>query len=140
MKKKLMIIAEIGVNHNGSLKLAKKLVDKAKWAGADYIKIQNYIPELIVTKKTPKADYQKKNDGIQGNMYKMLKKYHFNFSKTTKLINYCKKKKINFMSSPFDEKSLKLTPKTGFWRITRHLMNIFQNSDGYLQFRQHSCL
>ena len=91
----LIVIAEIGINHNGSLKLAKKLVDIAKKAGADYIKIQNYIPELIVSKNTRKANYQKKNDK-SNDMLSMLRKYHFNFKKTNKLINYCKKKKLNF--------------------------------------------
>lgn len=104
--KNLKIIAEIGINHNGSLIIAKKLVDKAKLAGADFVKIQNYVPELIVTKKTPKAKYQTKNSNRNENMYEMLKKYHFSFNKTGKLINYCKKKKIKFISSPFDEKSL----------------------------------
>ena len=106
MKKinKLTIIAEIGINHNGSLKIAKKLVDKAKDSDADFIKIQNYLPALIVTKNNPKAQYQKNNNKNE-NMQSMLRKYHFNFSKTSKLLKYCKKKKIKFLSSPFDEVS-----------------------------------
>ena len=106
----LIVIAEIGINHNGSLKLAKKLVDIAKKAGADYIKIQNYIPELIVSKNTRKANYQKKNDK-SNDMLSMLRKYFFNFKKTNKLINYCKKKKIKFLSSPFDDKSFEFLKK-----------------------------
>ena len=104
--KDLTIIAEIGINHNGSLKLAKKLVEKAKWAGADYIKIQNYIPDLIVTKNTPKAKYQKKDGKHNEKMFSLLKKYQFNFIKTNEIIKYCKKLKIKFLSSPFDKVSL----------------------------------
>ena len=103
-KNKLTIIAEIGINHNGSLKLAKKLVDKAKDSGADFIKIQNYLPTLIVTKNNPKAQYQKNNNRSE-NMLSMLRKYHFNFFKTSQLIKYCKQKNVKFLSSPFDEVS-----------------------------------
>ena len=75
--------------------MAKKLVDCAKNSGADYVKIQNYVPNLIVTKTTPKANYQ--SDKIKKEkMFEMLKKYHFNFSKTSQLIKYCKKKILNF--------------------------------------------
>jgi N,N'-diacetyllegionaminate synthase len=108
--KNLMIIAELGINHNGSLKIAKKLVDVAKASGANYVKIQNYIPDLIVTRNTPKAKYQR-NHGNNKTMYEMLKKYYFNFDKTTELIKYCKKKKINFLSSPFDEVSFQFLKK-----------------------------
>ncbi len=109
-KNKLIIIAEIGINHNGSLKIAKKLVDKAKDSGADFIKIQNYLPGLIVTKNNPKAQYQKNNNQNE-NMQSMLKKYHFNFSKTSQLLKYCKKKNIKFLSSPFDEVSFNYLKK-----------------------------
>ena len=108
--KNLIIIAEIGINHNGSLKIAKKLVDVAKDSGANYVKIQNYIPELIVTRNTPKAKYQKNHDSNK-TMYEMLKKNHFNFDKTSELIKYCKKKKINFLSSPFDDLSFQFLKK-----------------------------
>ncbi len=108
--KNLIIIAEIGINHNGSLKIAKKLVDVAKDSGANYVKIQNYIPELIVTRNTPKAKYQKNHDSNK-TMYEMLKKNHFNFDKTSELIKYCKKKKINFLSSPFDDISFQFLKK-----------------------------
>jgi N,N'-diacetyllegionaminate synthase len=59
MKKKIIIIAEIGVNHNGSLSRAKKLIDAAKWSGADYAKFQTYIPEEVFSVNAPKAEYQK---------------------------------------------------------------------------------
>lgn len=105
MKRKLIIIAEIGINHNGSLKLAKKLAKKAKISGADYVKIQNYVPNSIVTKSTPKANYQRNKNKNNEKMYSMLKKYHFSFFKTEKFMKYCKKIKIKFLSSPFDETS-----------------------------------
>ena len=110
-KEKINIIAEIGINHNGSLKLAKKLVDCAKNSGADYVKIQNYVPNLIVTKTTPKANYQSDKNKKKEKMFEMLKKYHFNFSKTSQLIKYCKKKNIKFLSSPFDDISFDFLKK-----------------------------
>ena len=90
-KEKINIIAEIGINHNGSLKLAKKLVDCAKNSGADYVKIQNYVPNLIVTKTTPKAKYKSNKNKKKEKMLEMLKKYHFNFSKTVNLLNIVRK-------------------------------------------------
>ena len=107
---KLIIIAEIGINHNGSLKLAKKLVKHAKTCGADYVKIQNYIPNMIVTKNTPKANYQK-NNNLEEKMFSMLDEYHFSFKKTIELIKFCKKIKIKFLSSPFDELSFEFLKK-----------------------------
>ena len=70
---KTFVIAEIGVNHNGSIKLAKKLVLKAKEAGADCVKFQTFNPDKIVTKWSPKAEYQKKRDKSLSH-YVMLKK------------------------------------------------------------------
>ncbi len=111
MRRKLIIIAEIGINHNGSLKLAKKLAKEAKNSGADYVKIQNYDPESIVTKSTPKASYQRNPNNYNEKMYTLLKKNHFSFLKTEKFIKYCKKIKIKFLSSPFDEKSFEFLKK-----------------------------
>jgi N,N'-diacetyllegionaminate synthase len=108
---KLIIIAEIGINHNGSLKIAKKLVEHAKACGADYVKIQNYIPSMIVTKSNPKAKYQYDSSKNKEKMISMLAKYHFDFKKTIELMKFCKKIKIKFLSSPFDELSFNFLKK-----------------------------
>ncbi len=110
-KKKVIIIAEAGVNHNGSLRIAKKLVDKAKEAKADYIKFQTFKAESISTKNALKANYQKKNSGRYETQFQMLKKLELNENKFLKIISYCKKKKIGFLSSPFDIDSLKFLKK-----------------------------
>jgi N,N'-diacetyllegionaminate synthase len=106
MYKKLNIIAEIGINHNGSYSIAKKLVDEAQSAGADYVKFQNFIPEELVTTNLPRAKYQLSKIKKNTSMLEMLKKYNFDLKKTQKIIKYCKKKKIKFLSSPFDNVSL----------------------------------
>ena len=80
MRRKLIIIAEIGINHNGSLKLAKKLAKEAKNSGADYVKIQNYDPESIVTKSTPKASYQRNPNNYNEKIYNSDARFVTNFS------------------------------------------------------------
>ncbi len=104
--KKVLIIAEAGVNHNGSLKLAKLLVDAAKKSGADIIKFQTWITEELVDKSAPKAKYQKENDGIFTSQFEMLKKLELSQNDFKQLKNYCDKKKIKFLSTPDEEKSL----------------------------------
>ena len=101
------IIAEIGVNHNGKLSLAKKLIDMAKSAGADIVKFQTFVPEDVVISNLKLAPYQKKNlsKKKQQTMLSMIRKYFLNFTEQKKLYNYCKKRKIQFLSSPFDIKS-----------------------------------
>ncbi len=98
------IIAEAGVNHNGSLKLAKKLVDAAKKAGADAMKFQTFKTEELVTEKAPQAEYQKKNVNAKS-QFEMLKKLELSESEFREIFKYCEKKKIIFLSTPFDEKS-----------------------------------
>ena len=110
MNSKVQIIAEVGVNHNGSIQIAKKLIDIAKDAGANFVKFQIYKTSLLVTKKGPLAKYQKKNS-LLNNQYDLLKKYEFSFEKFLKIIDYCKKKKIKFLGSPFDEESAKFLNK-----------------------------
>lgn len=107
-KKRRIIIAEIGVNHNGSLKIAKKLIDIAKKSGADFVKFQTYKTENIVRKSTRMAAYQKKNLKKEITQFEMLKKLELSENSHKNLINYCKKRKISFLSSPFDLESLNL--------------------------------
>lgn len=101
------IIAEVGVNHNGKLSLAKKLIDMAKSAGADIVKFQTFVPENVVISNLKLAPYQKKNlsKKKQQTMLSMIRKYFLNFVEQRKLYNYCKKRKIQFLSSPFDIQS-----------------------------------
>ena len=74
MENKVIIIAEAGVNHNGDLDLAKKLIDVAAEAGADYVKFQTFVADSLVSKVAEKADYQKVNTGNNDSQYEMLKK------------------------------------------------------------------
>ena len=107
-KNKTIIIAEAGVNHNGSIKLAKKLIDVAQKAGADYVKFQTFDVDHLILKNTKTATYQKKNLNKNISQYSMLKKYQLSYKHHKDLIDYSKKKKIKFLSTAFDIKSLNL--------------------------------
>jgi len=98
----VFIIAEAGVNHNGELKLAKKLIDVAKMAGADAVKFQTFKAETLASENAQKADYQKKNTSSSETQYDMLKKLELSHDMHIELIKYCKEKNILFLSSPFD--------------------------------------
>jgi N,N'-diacetyllegionaminate synthase len=100
------IIAEAGVNHNGDIKLAKKLIDAAKSAGADAVKFQTFRAEEIVTRTAEKAAYQKKTTGACESQYAMLKKLELGPEDFRKLSDYSCKKNIIFLSTPFDEGSV----------------------------------
>ena len=110
--KNLKIIAEVGVNHNGKISLAKKLIECAKFAGADYVKFQCYSTDELVTPKAKKAKYQKKFDKSQSQK-QMLKRYELSEKEFIYLKNYCNKIGIKFLASVFDLKSLKLVKKLG---------------------------
>ena len=104
------IIAEAGVNHNGKISNAFKLVDIASKAKADYIKFQTFVPELLTSKDTKLAEYQKNN--ISENTHlKMLKKLALSEKDLKKVVKRCFKKSIKFMSSPFDFESIKVLKK-----------------------------
>ena len=104
---KTIIIAEAGINHNGSLKKAIKMIDIAAQSGADYIKFQHTNPDLI-SSYAKKSDYQKKNTSAFETQKDMIKKIHFNWEKIYPLLlKRCKKKKINFLTSIFAVKDLK---------------------------------
>ena len=102
---KVIIIAEAGVNHNGEINKVFKLIDIASKAKVDYIKFQTYVTDELVTKFAKTAKYQFKNSK-HTSQYKMLKKYELSYENHYKIINYCKKKGIKFLSSAFDIKSL----------------------------------
>ena len=104
------IIAEAGVNHNGSIKLAYKLIDEALSAGADAVKFQTFKAKNMVLPKTKKANYQK-NKNKNETQFDMLKKYELSLTEHKKLINYCKKKGIIFLSSAFDIESIDILLK-----------------------------
>ena len=108
---KIIIIAEAGPNHNGSLKLAYKLVDLAKKCNADFVKFQTSIPELHISKFAKKANYQKKNTKINESQLEMAKKIKLSFKEFEKLKKYSIKKKINFLSTAFDLNSIDFLKK-----------------------------
>lgn len=100
------IIAEAGVNHNGDIKLAYQLIDVAHKAGADYIKFQTFIPDQLVSNTAQKAEYQNKSTS-SGTQIEMLKKLALTHEQFGELSDYCKKTGIGFLSTGFDEKSVK---------------------------------
>lgn len=110
---KIFIIAEAGVNHNGSLKTAKRMVDVAANAGADAIKFQSFRAESLVSRFAPKAAYQKINMPGGESQFEMIKKLELDLTAHKELIRYCRIKKISFLSSPFDLESIDLLARLG---------------------------
>jgi len=111
---KVLIIAEAGVNHNGSLDLAFKLVDAAVAAGVDYIKFQTFKADKLVSKSAKKADYQIVNTkGNQDSQFEMLQKLELSHDDHDSLITYCKQKGIRFFSTAFDLDSLQYLKELG---------------------------
>jgi N,N'-diacetyllegionaminate synthase len=104
--RKTFIIAEAGVNHNGDLNIARKLIDIASDSGVDAIKFQTFKANNIISKKAPKADYQIKNTSAKETQYEMIKKLELSDKEHSVLFHYCKKKKIQFLSTPFDHESI----------------------------------
>jgi N,N'-diacetyllegionaminate synthase len=94
------IIAEAGVNHNGSFEMAKKLIDAAKEANADAVKFQTFKTEEVVTPKAPKANYQMETTNTKESQYEMLKKLELSYDNFRKLRDYCNEKGIIFLSTP----------------------------------------
>jgi len=107
-KVKTFIVAEAGVNHNGSLELAKKLVDVAVSAGADAVKFQTFKAGKVVSRTAQKADYQKQTTDVNESQYQMIKKLELDENAHVELIHYCNKKRIMFLSTPFDHESIDL--------------------------------
>lgn len=110
---KVFIIAEAGVNHNGSIETARQLIDAAKEAGADAVKFQTFRTEYLVSLTAPKAEYQKNNAIKDEPQFAMLKKAELGISSHRALIDYCKRKNIEFLSSPFDLESIDLLHELG---------------------------
>lgn len=113
MFKKVFIIAEAGVNHNGSIHLAKKLIDVASDAGVDAVKFQTFKAQNLATVYAKKANYQKNLTSQKETQFEMLKKLELKREMHIDLINYCKTKEIEFLSSPFDHESIELLKHLG---------------------------
>ncbi len=106
MRDQVLIIAEAGVNHNGSIDTAKKLIDAAAEAGVDYVKFQTFKADKMVTKAASRANYQDSNTRDKDSQYEMLKKLEISEEMHLELIHYCERKNIKFLSTAFDLESL----------------------------------
>jgi len=124
MDTKPIVIAEAGVNHNGSLELAYRLVDVALASGADFVKFQTFRTEALVTREAPKADYQKRATGHVETQFEMLKRLELPKSAFAELAQYCAGKNIGFLSTPFDIDSARFLAGLG--------MSAFKVSSGDL--------
>ena len=113
MSEKVFIIAEAGVNHNGSIDMAKKLIDVAAEAGADAVKFQTFKTDKTVSRKAQKADYQKNTTDAGETQYDMVKKLELDVSTHKELMSYCLEKNIMFLSTPFDHDSIDLLDELG---------------------------
>ncbi|WP_407399442.1 N-acetylneuraminate synthase [Anaerovibrio sp.] len=116
---KVCIIAEAGVNHNGDIIIAKKMVDVAKKAGVDYIKFQTFVPEKLVSRYAEKAEYQKETTDATESQLDMLRKLSLSEDEFVSLRNYCDEVGIGFISTPFDLESIDFLEKMDmdFWKI-----------------------
>lgn len=116
---KTIIIAEAGVNHNGSFDLAVKMIDVAADAGADYVKFQTAIPEEVISCYAPKAEYQKETTGNGESQLEMCRRIHLPLSDYARLAAICREKGIGFMSTPFDLPSIDCLAQLGmdYWKI-----------------------
>lgn len=120
MSTKVLIIAEAGVNHNGSLDIAKRLVDEAADAGVDIVKFQTFKAEKLVSKSAKQAEYQQRNMGkTDDSQYSMLKKLELSPLQHEELIDYCREKGIRFFSTAFDMDSIEYlhSLNLGLWKI-----------------------
>ena len=117
--RRVCIIAEAGVNHNGSMENAKKMVDVAKKAGADYVKFQTFIPQNLVSKYAEKAEYQKKSTGTNESQLTMLERLSLSYSDFEELKRYSDSVGIGFLSTPFDMESIDFLNELNmdFWKI-----------------------
>ena len=110
---KVFIIAEAGVNHNGSIELAKKMIDVASEAGADAVKFQTFKAETLVSRTASKAEYQKEMTSNDETQFEMIKKLELDLPVHKELMQYCFEKKIIFLSTPFDYESIEMLNSLG---------------------------
>jgi len=110
---KTFIIAEAGVNHNGSVEIAKRMIDAATNAGADAVKFQTFKAEKVVSKFASKAEYQKETTQRDESQLEMIKKLELDPNAHKELIDYCRKNGVMFLSSPFDLESIELLDTLG---------------------------
>lgn len=111
--KHTIIIAEAGVNHNGDLEMARRMIREAALAGADYVKFQTAVPELVISTYAPKAEYQKETTGEGQSQLEMCRAIHLPLSDYAELKSLCAKEGIGFMSTPFDLVSIDLLASLG---------------------------
>lgn len=114
---KTLIIAEAGVNHNGSLELAKQLVVSAAAAGADLVKFQSFITEKSISQGAPKADYQKSTTGVDETQYEMVRKLELSRADHEELIEECRRHDIGFFSTAFDTDSFDMLLELGLNQV-----------------------
>lgn len=107
------IIAEVGVNHNGDINLAKQMIDAAKDAGVDAVKFQTFVAENLVSSCAEKADYQKETTGSDESQLDMIKKLELSFDDFSELKSYCVSRGLDFMSTPFDFESIDFLAELG---------------------------
>ena len=119
MPSKVIIIAEAGVNHNGDLATARRMIYAAKAAGADYVKFQTAVPELVISSIAPKAEYQKETTGTAESQLEMCRAIHLPLSDYAGLKTLCDEVGIGFMSTPFDLVSIDCLDAVGmdYWKI-----------------------
>jgi N,N'-diacetyllegionaminate synthase len=113
MKKPILIIAEAGVNHNGDITTAKRLVDVAADAGADIVKFQTFSADSLATHQTEKADYQRLNSDATETQYQMLSRLELSKSMHYEIIEHCNKRNIEFLSTGFDIESINFLMNLG---------------------------
>ena len=115
----IIVIAEAGVNHNGDVRLACRLAEAAKEAGADYVKFQTFVPEKLVSRFAKKAEYQKKTTDYAASQLQMLKQLALKKEDFAALKKYCADLGIGFLSTPFDEESADFLDMLGldFWKL-----------------------
>ena len=109
----MFLIAEAGVNHNGDLGLAMKLVDVAAEAGADAVKFQTFRSAALVSRRAPKAAYQRATTGDRGGQAEMLARLELGEAQHAALMDHCARRGILFFSTPFDEASADLLERLG---------------------------
>jgi N-acetylneuraminate synthase len=108
MSRAVFVIAEAGVNHNGRIDFARRLIDVAAAAGADAVKFQSFRTELLVSRRAAQADYQKRNTGTEESQQEMLRRLELSFDDHEALAQYAAERGITFLSTPFDSESLEV--------------------------------